>query len=1267
MIKRSSVLFLSIFLLLFVCSVFLFMTESGLILIQKSVNRFGGGVVSIGQVEGRLLGDGTLTDIRLASAGADIAVEQLEYSWRPESLLQAKLSIANIVVTGVGIALKNGPENELASDAVELPAIKLPAVLLPFPVLVESLVVNKLNIVDGDGEDLFVVNRAIARLAGNADRLTVNEFDLEGPDIGLVLHGNIEIHRNWTLELLGNWRLAGFGFHPMAGTFSVTGPLKGPHLELGIHSPASIRIGADLVNLLEKPEWTAKLEAKDVDLSALIEDCPKIDLATVKGDLAGNFEKYRGRVQAEGAWDTLAGLHLVSDLAGDMLGIDFQSLRIDSQESSAEAEGGKISWQDIFSWEGRFLFKNFDPSVITEELQGRLTAELVSVGDVKANGVVASFEIFSLDGLLRDHKVSAIGNVFLTEADVHTTGLTIRSGDMAGVAHIENGLFSWAEEPSWTGKIRLDNFDPSWLYAEFPGSINGEFTGEGKLGNKGLEGSLNIKNISGTLRGNELSGGGEITLSGGTFQTTELVLKSGSSKLEVDGRAGDGLALDFTLSSPDIGTILPESKGNILLRGSLNGNLKEPQLDAELQGTGLRYRENSLDRAQAEIHAILKNDGRLTGSLLGERMSLAGFLIDKGSIELKGTLAEHQIVVEGAGAMGRLGFRTRGTYLNEWQAELSQFYVETADYGTWRQEEKAAVTASGDCFLLDRFCLEDGKSTVCLGGDIRLGKELLWAAHGELTSVPLKWLNRLKLITVPVSGGIHADLAAKGDSHRVVTAKAEIRVSGADLLVKVKDIELVPFRFDDSVLTLELADALLQGNFNIHMRNGSQVVLTADVEGAGDFSVPMRSLPLSGNLELKEFDLAMLSAFTGYGVEPTGWVNNSFTLAGTVGQPKIDGGISIRDGGIDLPYQGITLENIMLSIETGEEVTQVIGKVTSGPGQLTAVGILQYGSKGIEGELNIQGNDFLLVNLPEYALRVNPDVLLTFSNDKGEIRGTIAVPYGLITPEEMSDSISASEDVIFINGAKEELMKGWPFNLDINVLLGDDVRIDGYGLTGRLGGELRVYTTPDDFLAGRGELDLIEGTFAIYGRTLSIERGRMLFAGGPIDNPGIDVRAQVKVSDEKARGKGYTVGLDISGLVQDLQYHLFSDPFMEDTEILSLMIAGHSLANSTQAEGSILEAAAVTLGVKGSVGFVEGIGSFLQLDDLHLEGSSTKENVSLVLGKRVTKDLYIGYDLNVFNQIGQFRVRYDLTRGFSVETRSSSESTGADLLYSFER
>ncbi len=779
MMKKISIFAGVLFFLLVVCFVFLFMTESGLILIQKCINRYSDGVVSIGEVEGRLLGDGTLSHIRLASSGADVAVQRLEYSWRPQSLFKAKLNIVKLVASEVNIALKENSGNSPAIVTGEPPEIKLPDVFLPFAVLLENLVVDKLNIIGSDGKDLFVVDKAIVSLEGNADRLTISQFDMQGPDIGLALHGNIEVKRDWTLNLLGKWRLAGFGFHRMAGTFSANGTLKGPHLELGVNSPASIRVAGDFVNLLENQEWTAKLTAKDVDLSTLIEDCPKIDLATVRGDLVGDFANYRGHVQAEGTWDTLEGMHLVSDITGDFLGIDFQSLHIDTKNSSAEAQNGKINWKDIFSWEGRFLFKNFDPSVINKELHGRLTSELVSVGDVKENGVVASFDVLSLNGVLRDHKVSAKGKVFLTETDVHTDGLTIRSGDVAGVAYIENGLFSWADEPHWTGKIRLDGFDPSWLYPEFPGSINGEFTSEGKVGNNGLAGSLNIKKISGTLRGNELSGGGEISLSGDTLRTSGLILQSGPSKLVVNGRAGQGLALDVSFSSPDIGIILPDSKGRILLQASLQGKLGEPQLDAKMQVTGLRYRGNSVDRAQAEIHSQLKSNGRLIGSLSGKKISLAGVFIDKGNVDLNGTLSNHQIVVDGSGPKGAFGFRARGNYLKEWRGKLSQLYAKTADYGSWRQEGNTSVKAGRNGVLLERLCLADGKSTVCLAGDVQLGEKILWATHGEIRSVPLDWFNRLNLVAVPVRGEVNADFKANGDDLPHPLSKGESQSCGS--------------------------------------------------------------------------------------------------------------------------------------------------------------------------------------------------------------------------------------------------------------------------------------------------------------------------------------------------------------------------------------------------------------------------------------------------------------------------------------------------------
>lgn len=1266
--KKNALFFsAAVFFLLLACFVFLVSTEPGLVLLQKGVNRWSGGVVLISQVEGHLLGEVRFKDVRLAGTGADIVVQQMDLSWLPANVFKAELAIANLMVSGVRVAVKDSPVNQPASDAFRQPAKSQPAVGLPFPFLVKRLVVNGIAIVDSKGLDLVRFDRLTAGFSGNGERLTIHELNLQGPEIGLALHGNVAMQQNRQVELLGNWRLAGFGFYPMAGTFSAAGSLEAPHVEIGIHSPGSIRVKGDFIDLLGMPKWTAKLTAKDVDLSTLVEYCPKIELTAVAGELSGDFTAYRGHVEAGGAWDALTDMHLVSDIDGDGRGIDFRSLRIYGQDSSAEATGGKISWQDIFSWEGRFLFKNFDPSVITEELQGQLNAELVSTGDVKENGVVASFAISRLDGLLRDRKVSATGNVFLSETEVYTDGLTLRSGEVTGLAHIDNGSFSWAEHPSWSGKVRLDHFDPSWLYAEFPGSIDGEFTTGGKQGKDGLEGSLTIKKIAGTLRGNKLSGGGGITLSGNTLTISGLALKIGSSQLQVKGRAGESLALAFSFSSPDLGTLLPAAKGSISLRGNLQGNRNSPQLDADLLGKGLSYQTYILGRTQAKIKADLSGKGQLSCSLVAEKMALAGVSVDKSTIVLHGTPAHHAIEIAAAGPLGSLAGKVYGSFRSKWQGELSQVQVATHDYGIWRQQEKTTIAADRQGALLGKFCLTDGESTACLRGDVRIDKEAVWQVQGALAAVPLPWLNKLKLIPMPVSGLLHAAVTAGGNSHRVLSARVDSHVTAAAVVLKTKDTEQIPFSFAGSTLSLTLADSLVQAHADIRLRNDSRVILNAEAAGAGSFSTPLGSLPLHGSVELHQFDLSSLTALTGYGVEPSGRVNNSLALAGTVGQPRIFGTINIQDGGIDLPYQGISLENIVVSIQAGEESAKITGSATSGPGKLTAVGTLQYNRKGIEGSLNIQGSDFLLVSLPEYTFRVDPDVQVTFTAGKIAIRGTIDVPYGLITPERMSGSVTASEDVVLVNGMEEKRAAGWPVQLKIKVRLGDEVHIDGYGLAGKLGGQLRVNTTPDNIVAGRGELDLINGTFTIYGRSLSIERGRMLFTGGPIDNPGVDVRAQVKVDDEKARGTGYTVGVDISGLVQDLKYHLFSDPFMEDTEILSMMMVGHSLAGSTQSEGSILEAAAVTLGVKGSGGLVKELGNLLYLDDLHLEGSSTKENVSLVVGKRLTKDLYIGYDLNMFSQLGQFRVRYDLTRGFSVETRSSSESTGTDLLYSFER
>ncbi|MDK9709368.1 MAG: translocation/assembly module TamB domain-containing protein [Desulforhopalus sp.] len=1259
--RRSITLIVALFLL---CGV-LFGSGIGLHLVKGGARLLSGGRMVIGKAEGVLLGHFILEDIRIDTAGAVYKIDTFEWDWSPLRLLAGELDIAGIDVAGVVVGLRdNGPEVQAAKGG----PVVLPRLLLPLKISLKRLAVSSLQLQNSHGRELLVFDTFDLAMRGKGNSLTIDNISLQGPELGMAIHGTVDFDRNWRVDLLGNWRVINYGFHQVEGTLSATGPLNSPHAAVGIHRPVDIRVEGDVVNLLEKPEWTATLEGRNVDLEAFIKHCPKIDLATVHGQVHGNTEGYWGQVQALGTWGTLDNMQVQTTISAGLMGIDFDTLRIDRGDAWAVADNAKIDWKRLFDWQGLFHFKNFDPSHFFDFLPGKIDADLTSVGTVRDDlGVDVTFEVARLEGTLHDRPISAAGTVTLNENDIRTEGMIVRSGEMEGSARIEKGMISWADRVSWSWDIHLNNFDPSGLHPDFPGQVNGVLAGEGFLGTSGAEGFLRISDISGQLRGNSLVGNGEISLTKDTIQTTGLFLRSGASQLLVQGQAGNAFALDLTFSSPDIGTLLPEAGGSVELLATLRGSLQEPRVEAKLHGEKLVFGEVSYGRLQANLSSQLSDNSRLQGSFAADALSLAGLQLEHGRLDFSGSLKEQEVTGQAAGTFGKVQFRAQAGGEDEWRGAVKDFILSSSPIGTWQQKDNAALLIAGNKMFLEKFCIAQGASSFCAGGDLLVEEDLGWQFTSQFTSIPLEIINNINLLNAPVNGRLDGQITASGVNRRLLSTQVEVRLPETDLQLGDNDQDANFIHCQDTILKLNLSDSLLHANLVTQMNNGSRLSLMADTQGTEIFIAPLRSLPLSGNLDLQNFDLAILSSFTGFGVEPTGRVNSSFVLGGTIGRPELAGEGEIEGGGITLPYQGITLENVKVAIKATEDGARVVGQATSGPGSISADGRLYYGDTGLEGDLHVSSYDFLLVNLPEYAIRVNSDVQMRLAKNRGAIRGTVLVPYALITPEEMKDSVSVSKDVVLVNGRQESKELGWPFSLDLEVLLGRDVHIDGYGLTGKLGGQLRVKTATGEFPTAKGELDLSEGVFTIYSRTLDIERGRILFTGGPIDNPGIDVRAQKKFSDKEALNRGYTVGVDISGLMQDLSYNLFSDPYMDDTEILSQMIVGHSLAFSNKEEGSLLQAAANTLGLKGGADLFQGLGDILQLDDMHIEGSSRKENVSLVVGKKLTKDLYVGYDMNMFSQLGQFRVRYDLARGFAVETRSSSQSTGADLLYTFEK
>ncbi len=1264
-VKRLSFTLLLCILLFLICFGWFFATGSGFRFLQTGINNYGGNSISIGQVDGRLSGRWSLQNLQIQLPDLNVSLETLECNWSPWKVIFGELNVSSLSVRNVVIGLK---ENTTGKPPEESSFQGFPIVFFPFSFEVDQLSVADLQIVDQKDDPLLIMDLFRARLKTDGQRLAINNFLIQGPDYGLSMHGLIEAGNSWQVDLLGNWNLAGFGFHSMKGTFSIAGSLGSPDVHLSLISPADIRISAKIENMLDVPEYKLMLEGHNVDLSALIESCPEINLISVTGDLSGNSEGYRGLVKATGAYDLHDNLELTSSISADWWGIDFQLLRIDRGESFVKAINSSISWKDIFSWKGHFIVKDLDASRLYESLPKAVSADFINHGDVLEDGVDVSFKINTLEAAVQEYPLVASGTLFLTENGVSSDGLLIQSRDVQGSVAVHSGHFSWSEKISWSGDFSLHNFDPSWLYSGFPGSINGSFTGHGEWSETGVTGALTIGRLFGNLRGNELSGEGKIDFSGGDAQTSGLMIRSGQSELAVSGSAGEEVALDISLFSPDIGQMIPDSGGMIKIKGNIAGSFSTPEIDLVLEGKDLFYVKDKIDVLSGKIHLEPKNSKVLEGFLSAENVRFAGIEVKTTQLDVSGTFAGHEVIFGAEfDQYGTLGIKTKGSFDQKWHGQIYDLFLESERYGNYVLKEKAALKISGSDIQLAPVCLLNRTSEMCLGGEVDLGQGIKWTVQSSLHDFSLDFINQLNLLPPHFTGKVSGNLKANGDDSHLERARLEINIPQVDMKLVDFDEDFNDVRFADFQLQMDLTNGVFRGNLFSRIYNDGLLKANFDIEGAGDFSVPVERLPIKGQLEIVDFDPSFLAEYTDYTVIPKGKVGLHLTVTDTVGNPQIVGKTTFEGGTVVLPFQGITLKNTSLQMSRVEKGVKIRCSTSSGKGRLVAGGIVRYEGKGLEGDVQITGEDFELVHVPEYKIQISPDVHFFFSDEKGVIDGIIKIPYALLSPEEINSSLTTSEDVVFVSKGKETRKASWPFWGSLSVKLGDDVRIEGYGLKGKLEGAFQVDKKPESFLAAKGELNLVDGTFDIYSTALTIERGRVLFTGGSIDNPGLDIRAQKTVKGGAAKGEGYTVGVDISGLVHDLEYRLFSDPYMDDTEILSSLALGSSTLSFGDDKGGFWKSAAVSLGLQGSAEIFDGFGSVLQLDDMHLEGNKDREDVSLVVGKLVTKDLYIGYDINMFNQLGEFRVRYDLDSGFFVETRSSTESTGADLLYIFEK
>jgi translocation and assembly module TamB len=241
----------------------------------------------------------------------------------------------------------------------------------------------------------------------------------------------------------------------------------------------------------------------------------------------------------------------------------------------------------------------------------------------------------------------------------------------------------------------------------------------------------------------------------------------------------------------------------------------------------------------------------------------------------------------------------------------------------------------------------------------------------------------------------------------------------------------------------------------------------------------------------------------------------------------------------------------------------------------------------------------------------------------------------------------------------EEEEEGLPLRADVRLLLGPRIYLRGHGFRGRLEGGLRLLQEPGTPARGRGELVIRDGHYRAWGQELTIDNGRLLFADTPVDNPGLDLRAE-------RPGLPVTAGVHVGGRLRDPNLALYSDPVMEDSEILSWVVLGRPLESASGEEGASLAAAATALQLAGGNRLATQLGDRFGIDEVGIASGTTADSAALVLGTWLSPRLYVRYAIGLTEDINTLRTRYLLDEQWTLEAETG-EASGIDLLWSIDR
>ena len=824
-------------------------------------------------------------------------------------------------------------------------------------------------------------------------------------------------------------------------------------------------------------------------------------------------------------------------------------------------------------------------------------------------------------------------------------------------------VLDWSKAISWRGELKLDGINTAKQFPDWPAKLDGLVKTSGSLYGGSWQVDVSELKLAGNVKNNKVSVAGK--LNGNSYmqwKTPGVRIELGRNSADIKGELGEkDLALDANIDAPNLDNALPGLGGTAKGIIKVRGDVKAPQLLADVTANNLRWQELSV--ARVLLKGEVKSTDQISGSLdlRVEQVAQPGVDINLVTLAAKGSEKQHQLQVriQGEPVSGQLDLSGSFSRAAErWRGSINNTRFDTP-VGPWSLNRALALDYRNkeQKINIGAHCWTNPNAELCVPQPIDAGAK--GRAVVNLNRFDLAMLKPFMPEDTQAVGTFsgRADVSWDSESKGLPQGSVTLQGNGVKVTQVVNDSPLL-VAFDTLNLNAELKNNRAQLGWLIRVAQNGQF------DGQVQITDPQGRRNLGGNVNMRNFDLAIANPIFARGEKAAGKLNANLRLAGNVERPQLFGQLQLNGMDIDGNFMPFDMQPSQLAMNFNGMNSTLAGTVRTRQGNIALSGDADWTQlDNWRARVAAKGNKVRITVPPMVRLDVSPDVEFVATPSLFTLDGRVDIPWARIVVQEVPESaVGVSSDEVMLDKDLKPIKPqtaGIPINSNLVIHVGDNVRLNAFGLKARLNGDLKMVQDKQG-LGLNGQINIPEGSFRAYGQDLIVRKGILLFSGPP-DQPLLNIEA---IRNPESTENDVIAGVRVTGTADEPKAEIFSDPAMSQQEALSYLLRGQGLDTSGD-DGNAMTSMLVGLGVAQSGQVVGKIGETFGVSNLALDTAGVGDSSQVVVSGYVLPGLQVKYGVGIFDSLATLTLRYRLMPKLYLEAVSGIDQA-LDLLYQFE-